>query len=142
LEYLIGVDTNILVYALDPTFPEHAKAKKAVLSSDAVAINSKVVHECYHTLVFRRKITPTDSKLKIVELLKDSRTIFLNMTKGVSMFALDLATKMNLGGRESLIIGCYLHNNVEEMYSHDEDLTKLATVKFKRRHARITDPIK
>jgi predicted nucleic acid-binding protein len=142
LEDLIGIDTNILAYALDPTFPEHSKAKKAILSSDGVAINSTVVHECYHTLVFRRKIPPTDSKLKIVELLKDSRTTFLNMTKGVSLFALNLATKMNLGGRDSLIIGCYLHNNVAEIYTHDEDLAKLVTINFKRRHIRIIDPIK
>jgi len=141
LEGLIGLDTNILVYALDPTLPEHSKAKKVILSSDGVAINSTVVHECYHTLVFRRKMPPTDSKLKILELLKDSRTSFLNMTKGVSLFALDLATKMNLGGRDSLIIGCYLHNNIAEIYSHDEDLTKLASLHFKRKHVRIIDPI-
>ncbi len=65
------------------------------------AINSTVVHECYHTLVFRRKINPADCKLKIVELLKDPRTAFLNMTKSVSLFALDLASKTNLGGRDS-----------------------------------------
>ncbi len=142
MEDLIGIDTNILAYALDPTFPEHSEAKKAVLSSDGWAINSTVVHECYHTLVFRRKIPPTDSKLKIVELLKDSRTTFLNITKAVSLFALDLATKTNLGGRDSLIIGCYLHNNIAEIYSHDEELAKLGKVSFKGRHTRIVDPIK
>jgi predicted nucleic acid-binding protein len=142
LGVLIGIDTNILAYALDPTFPEHSKAKKAILSSDAVAINSTVVHECYHTLVFRRKMPSTDSKLKIVEFLKDSRTSFLNMTKGVSLFSLDLATKMNLGGRDSLIIGCYLHNNVAEIHSRDAEIAKLGIVNFKRRHIRIIDPIK
>ncbi len=142
MEDLIGIDTNILAYALDPTFSEHSEAKKAVLSSEGWAINSTVVHECYHTLVFRRKIPPVDSKLKIVELLKDSRTAFLNMTKSVSLFALDLATKTNLGGRDSLIIGCYLHNNIPEIYSHDEELTKLGRVSYKGRHARIIDPIK
>jgi predicted nucleic acid-binding protein len=142
LEDLIGIDTNILAYALDPTFPEHFQAKKAVLSSDGWAINSTVVHECYHTLVFRRKVSPTDSKLKIVELLKDSRTSFLNTTRGVSLFALDLATKTNLGGRDSLIIGCYLHNNIPEIYTHDEELTKLGKVSYRGRHTRIVDPIR
>ncbi len=142
MEDLIGIDTNILAYALDPTFPEHPDAKKAVLSCDGWAINSTVVHECYHTLVFGRKIPPPDSKLKIVEFLKDSRTVFLNMTRAMSLFALDLATKTNLGGRDSLIIGCYLHNNVPEIYSHDEELTKLGRVSYKGRHSRIVDPIK
>jgi predicted nucleic acid-binding protein len=142
LEDLIGIDTNILAYALDPTFPEHSKAKRAILSSNGWAINSTVVHECYHTFVFQRKISPVDSKLKIVELLKDSRTAFLNITRIVSQFSLDLATKTNLGGRNSLIIGCYLYNNIPEIYSHDEELTKLEKVTYKGRHTRIIDPIK
>jgi predicted nucleic acid-binding protein len=139
---VIGLDTNVLVYALDPAFAEHSEAKKAILSSSGWAINSTVVHECYHTLVFRRKITPADSKLKLVELLKDPRTAFLNMTKSVSLFALDLAAKTNLGGRDSLIIGCYLHNNIPQIYSHDEELTKLGKVSYKGRQTHITDPVK
>jgi len=83
LESLIGIDTNILVYALDPICPEHTEAKKTLLSSERWAVNSTVIHECYHTLVFRRKISPIDSKLKIVETLKDSRTTFLNLTTRV-----------------------------------------------------------
>lgn len=142
MEGLICIDTNILAYALDPTFPEHSEAKKAFLSSDRLAVNSTVVHECYRPLVFRRKISPADSRLKIIEFLKDSRTAFLNLTKGGSLFALDLATKTNLGGRDSLIVGCYLHNHIPEIYSHDEELIKLGRVSFKGRHTRIIDPIK
>ncbi len=142
MEDLIGIDTNILAYALDPTFPEHSKAKRAILSSDGWAINSTVVHECYHTIVSQRKISPVDSKLKIVELLKDSRTAFLNITRIMSLFSLDLATKTNVGGRDALIIGCSLYNNIPEIYSHDEELTKLEKVTYKERHTRIIDPIK
>lgn len=122
MEDLIGLDTNLLTYALDPTFPEHSEAKKAVLSSDGWAVNATVVHECYHTLVFRRKISPIDFKLKLAEFLRDQRTSFLNMTKSTSPFALDLATMTKLGGRDLLIIGCYLQNNVPEICSHDEEL--------------------
>lgn len=141
MEDLIGLDTNLLTYALDPTFPEHSEAKKAVLSSDGWAVNATVVHECYHTLVFRRKISPIDSKLKLAELLRDQRTSFLNMTKSTSRFALDLATKTKLGGRDSLIIGCYLHNNVPETYLTTKN-SKLGKISIKGRHTRITDPIK
>jgi len=139
---MIGLDTNILVYALDPTFHEHDKAKKAILSSDAWAINAAVVHETYHTLVFRRKISPADSRRKITEFLKDRRTLFINLTKTVSLSALDLAAKIDLGGRDSLIIGCFLHNRIPEMYSHDEDLTELRKVSMKGKTLHITDPIK
>ena len=142
MEDLIGIDTNVLTYALDPTFPEHTRAKKAVLSSEGWAVNATVVHECYHTLVFRRKISPTDTKLKIVEFLKEPRTSFLNLTKNTSLFALDLAAKTNLGGRDSLIVGCYLHHRIPEIYSHDEDLVKLSKVSIRGRYTRIIDPIK
>ena len=142
MEDLIGIDTNILVYSLDPTCLEHTEAKKALLSSERWAVNSTVAHECYHTLVFRRKISTIDSKLKIVELLRDPRTSFLNLTKSVSMLALDLATKMNLGGRDSLIIASYLYNRIPEIYSHDEELVKLGKVSFKGRHIRMVDPLK
>ena len=142
MEDLIGIDTNVLAYALDPMFPEHEVAKQALLASDGWAINSTVVHECYHTLVFRRKISPADSKIKIVEFLKDPRTVFLNLTKGVSIFALDLASRTKLGGRDSLIIGCYLHNSIPEILSHDEELAELGKVSFRGKHARIRDPVK
>jgi predicted nucleic acid-binding protein len=141
LEDLIGIDTNLLSYALDPTFAEHAGAKKAILSSGEWAVNATVIHECFHTLVFRRKIAPTDTKLKIVEFLKDTRTSFLNLTKSSSLLALDLATKMNLGGRDSLILACYLQHHVPQIYSHDQDLIKLGKVAVKGKRTRIIDPL-
>jgi predicted nucleic acid-binding protein len=139
LEDLIGIDTNILVYALDLKCPEHTEAKKTFLSSESWAVDSTVVHEC--TLVFKRKMLPLDSKLKIIELLRDPRTTFLNLTKSVSLFALDLATRMSLGGRDSLI-GSYLHNRIPEIHSRDDELTKLGKVSFKGRHIRIMDPLR
>jgi predicted nucleic acid-binding protein len=139
---MIGMDSNILVYALDPTFPEHDKAKNAILSADGWVVNATVIHETYHTLVFRRKISSTDSKRKIVNFLEEKRTLFINLTKSISLFALDLAAKTNLGGRDSLIIGSYLHNRIPEIYSHDEDLVKLRKVSMKGKTIRITDPIR
>ena len=101
-----------------------------------------MIHETYHTLVFRRKISSFDSRRKIVEFLRDKRTGFINLTPTVSLFALDLAAKMNLGGRDSLILGCYLHNKIPEVYSHDKELVNLAKVNMKGKTLRITDPIK
>jgi len=139
---VIGLDTNILVYALDPTFSEHDQAKRAVISSGGCAVNSTVIHETYHTLVYRRRIAPADSKRKIVGLLRDRRVVFINLTKTVSLVALDLGAKMKLGGRDSLIVGCYLHNRIPEMYSHDEDMLRLRQVSAKGNTIRITDPVR
>jgi predicted nucleic acid-binding protein len=87
-------------------------------------------------------MAPTDAKLKVVEFLKDARTSFLNLTRGSSLMALDLATKMNLGGRDSLILACYLQHHVPQIYSHDQDLVRLRKVTVKGRYTRIVDPLK
>ena len=105
-------------------------------------MNATVIHECYHSLVFSRKIAPTDTKLKIVEFLKDTRTYFLNLTRSSSILALDLGAKMNLGGRDSLILACYLQHNVPQIYSHDEELVKLGKIAVKSKRTRIVDPLK
>lgn len=112
------------------------------MSSEEWAVNATVIHETYHTLVFRRKIEPADCRLKLTEFLRDKRTVFLNLTKSASLFALSLATKMNLGGRDSLIMGAYLYNKVPEMYSHDEELLRLRTVSMRGTKIRITDPLR
>ena len=139
---MIGIDTNVLTYALDPTFTEHAAAKRAILSSGDWAVNPTVVQECYHTLVFDRKIAPADAKVKIVEFLRGKRTVFLNLTRNTSLLALDLAAKMNLGGRDSLILACYLQHHVPQIYSHDQELVRLRKITAKGTETRITDPLK
>ena len=141
LESLIGLDANILVYALDPTFPEHEQAKAATLSLDGWAINATVVHETYHTLVFRRKISPADSRRKIVELLKDRRTVFINLTTATCLFALNLAASMNLGGRDALIVANFLSNKVPVIYTHDDELLKLKRITWKNSHITFQDPV-
>ena len=50
-----GLDTNIVCYMLDPSFPEHTAAGRVLrsLSSQSTgAINPTVLHESYHTLVY------------------------------------------------------------------------------------------
>jgi len=86
LEILIGLDSNILAYALDPAFPEHEAAKRAILGADSWYVNPTVVHEVYHALVFKRKKEPVSAKRKLVEFLADRRTLFMNQTKLVSVF--------------------------------------------------------
>ncbi|MDI6820441.1 MAG: PIN domain-containing protein [Candidatus Hodarchaeaceae archaeon] len=139
---MIGLDSNILAYALDPTFPEHRHAKKAILELDSWHINPTVVHEVYHTLVFKRKMEPTAAERKLIEFLGDERTFFANQTKSTSLFSLSLASKFGLGGRDSLTIGCYLHAKVSKMLTHDEEILQLKALKFRGRGVEFTDPIK
>jgi len=136
-----GIDSSILVYALDPTTDEHVRARDSILSTQAWAINPTVVHESYHTLVFKRGMSPGDGRLKLRALVRDRRTAFLNLTKTISLFSLDLGHKLNLGGRDALIVGCYLRNGMETMLTHDEDLLSLQRLRFKGREMKFVDPV-
>ena len=70
---IVGLDTNILCYALDPSYPEHEKVKDLLLTLSAenhVALNPTILHEAYHTLVYYLEWTPEDAELKLTALLK------------------------------------------------------------------------
>lgn len=136
-----GIDSSVLVYAMDPTTNEHAKARDAIMALEDWALTPTVVHEVYHTLAFRRGMLLEAAKLKLRTLINDRRTKFLNITKTISLYSLDLASEFKLGGRDSLIVGCYLRNGMEAVLTHDRDLLKLSEVKFRDRQITFTDPI-
>lgn len=100
-----GLDSSIVVYAMDPTTDEHAASREAILSLEGWVVNPTVIHEVYHTLVFKRKMSPDDVRLKLRTFIGDGRTTFLNITKTVTSFSLDLAAEFDMGGRDSLIVG-------------------------------------
>lgn len=139
---MTGLDTNILVYALDPTFPEHAQARDTILDLESWFVNPTVIHEAYHTLVFKRKISPRDAMRKLVEFLKDNRTIFINQTIRSTLFSIGVAAHYNLGGRDSLIIGCYLFSKVSSLLTHDEEILNLKELNFKGRRIEIKNAIR
>jgi predicted nucleic acid-binding protein len=124
---LNGIDSSILVYALDPTTAEHPKARDSLLSLRSWAINPTVAHEAYHTLVFKRRMSMGDAAAKLRALIGDRRSTFLNITKAVSLYSLDLASEFNMGGRDSLIVACYLRNGLEIMFTHDKELLRFGT---------------
>lgn len=126
---------------MDPTTQEHARAKGAFLKLEEWAINPTVIHEAYHALVFKRKMTPEDAKAKLHTLIRDRRTQFLNITRTVSLYSLDIAVDFKIGGRDALIIGCYMHGGVERLQTHDHDLLELKKIRFKGKVIQLIDPI-
>jgi len=138
---LKGVDSSILVYALDPSTKEHTAARDAMLSLSDWAINPTVVHEIYHTLVFKRGMTPGDAKSKVKAVIRDRRTRFFNITKTISLHSLDLASEFRMGGRDSLIVGCYMLNGAEAMLTHDSGLLGVGKIAFRGRQLQFHDPL-
>jgi len=135
------VDSSVLVYAMDPTTNEHMKSRDAILKHEGWAVNPTVVHEVYHSLVFKRKMTAEDASSKINAFVRDRRTRFLNITRAISVYSIDLAVRFSMGGRDSLIVGCYMHNGVDRLLTHDKELLKLRRIDFRDRRIVFEDPI-
>ncbi|MGA2663976.1 MAG: PIN domain-containing protein [Nitrososphaerales archaeon] len=137
-----GLDSSIVVYAMDPTTDEHAASTEAILAlQGGWAVNPTVIHEVYHTLVFKRKMPPADARSKLGTLIKDRRTRFLNTTKTVTSFSLELAAESGMGGRDALIVGSFLHGGIGQMLTHDGDLLRRSALRFRGREIAFSDPL-
>ncbi len=141
---IYGLDTNILCYALDPAFPENRHCKKILLEASAeskVGLNPTVVHEAYHTLVYGQKWIPTEARKRLVATLQHPFVEFYNQSRRISIIALDLAVRHELGGRDSLVLANLMSNNVPVLYTHDAELLGLKQLTEKRFAIRLEDPI-
>ena len=61
----LGIDTNVLVAYLDADHPAHGRTER--LSQEAVALNPTIIHEAYHTLVFKMKWSPEQASRVLIE---------------------------------------------------------------------------
>jgi len=59
-EYL-GIDTNVLVAFLDKGHPDNPKTK-ILIENRYNAVNPTIIHETYHTLVYKQKWIKNDAK--------------------------------------------------------------------------------
>ena len=142
---IVGLDTNVLCYSLDPAYLEHEKLKKLLITlspDNRVAINPTILHETYHTLVFGQKWVPDEARMRLKMLLQHPYIEFFNQTKKVCAIALNLAAEHRLGGRDALIIANLIANKVPTIYTHDEDLVTLAKISWKDFHLVFKDPLK
>lgn len=141
---MIGLDTNILCYALDPAYPEHEKLKDLLINlspENRVALNPTILHETYHTLVFGQKWVPSAAVKRLKMLLKHPYIDFFSQTKRTSIIALDLSVQHKLGGRDALIIANFLANKVSVIYTHDQELLTRKKISWKNFTTTFKDPI-
>jgi len=140
----VGLDTNILCYALDPAYPEHDKVKHLLTNlspENMIALNPTILHETYHTLVFSLQWFPEEAAGKLSMLLKHPYIEFFNQTKKTTQIALNLSVKHNLGGRDALIIANLIANKVSTIYTHDQRLLTLRNLSWKCFHLTFKDPL-
>lgn len=141
---IVGLDTNILCYALDDGYAEHEKAKALMVNSSPdskIALNPTTLHEAYHVLVFSQKWKPQRTADALKTILADPYSEFFNQTRKISIIALNLSVKYPLGGRDSLIVANFLANQIPLMYTHDEEILKLQKITWKNTALTFHDPI-
>jgi predicted nucleic acid-binding protein len=140
----VGLDTNILCYALDPAYAEHKTLGNLLIdlsSENTIALNPTVLHETYPVLVFYSQWLPQEATKKLSLLLKHPYIQFYNQTKKTTQIALNLATQHNLDGRDALILTNYLTNKIPTIFTHDQQLLTLQKISWKNFHITFKDPL-
>jgi predicted nucleic acid-binding protein len=141
---IVGLDANIICYALDEAYPEHGKVSGLLLNlspENKVAINPTAIHEAYHTLVFGQKWVPEDAGNILRMLLLHPHVEFFNQTMSNCSLGLNLSIQHGLGGRDALMIANFLMNKVPIMYTHDQELIRLEKISWKRSAMVFKDPV-
>jgi predicted nucleic acid-binding protein len=141
---VVGLDTNILCYSLDPAYPEHGRLGSLLLDlspENVVAINPTIIHEAYHTLVFGQKFAPAEASRRLQLLLRHPFIEFYGQTRRTCLIGMNLAVRHGLGGRDALIIANFIGNKVPVMYTHDGEFLSLKRIAWKASSLEFKDPL-
>lgn len=128
-----GIDSNILVYALNKDLPEHLPCKQLLINIingiELVSLPSVVFMESFHALVKSYKYKEVEVKKRLVALIDSKNINVLVISTSSVLLAFEIAEKFKTGGRDSLIAASLLENNIQEIYSHDSDFDKILLMK-------------
>jgi len=124
----LGIDTNVLVAYLDAGHPAHRRTER--MSREAVALNPSVIHEAYHTLVFKMKWEGGEASRVLLEASADERNLFINQTLTTTKMGLHVATRFGVGGRDALILANLLAAKVTRFITLDDELIALKRVAY------------
>ena len=137
-EYL-GIDTNVLVAYLADDHPQHPDVNW--LSKIVPVVNPTIIHEAYHTLVFKRKWNSGDSRRILTDYVENG--VLLGQTLRTTRLGLILADKHGLDGRDALILASFIAAAkpiVITCVTFDEQLLKLEAVRYGARSLQIKPP--
>ena len=128
-----GIDSNILVYALNKDLPEHLLCKELLINivngNELVSISSIVFMECFHALVKAFKYKEIEVKKRLIAIIDSKNINVLDISTSSILFAFEIAEKYRTGGRDSIIAASLLENKIQEIYSHDSDFDKIKLIK-------------
>jgi predicted nucleic acid-binding protein len=90
--------------------------------------------------VFKLKWMPEQAGLVLREALDDRNNLFLNQTLDTTRTGLALAERYALGGRDALILACFLAPSISYLQTFDKALLMLERVVYGRRILKIRSP--
>ena len=133
MEILRGIDSNILIYALNKDLPEHLPCKQLLINivngKELVSISSIVFMECFHALVKAFNYKGVEVKKRLIAIIDSKNISVLDISTSSILLAFEIAEKYGTGERDSLIAANLLENKVQEIYSHDTDFDKILLIK-------------
>ncbi len=128
-----GIDSNILVYALNKDLPEHLHCKQLLINivngKELVSIPSIVFMECFHALVKAFNFSEVEVKKRLIAIIDSININVLDISTSSIILAFEISEKYRTGGRDSLIAASLLENKIQEIYSHDRDFDKILLIK-------------
>ena len=128
-----GVDSNIIVYALNKDLPEHPPCKELLINivngNELVSIPSIVFMESFYALVKAFNFKETEVKKRLTAIIDSVNINVLDISTSSILLAFEIAEKYGTGGRDSLIAASLLENKIQEIYSHDSDFDKIKLIK-------------
>ncbi len=136
-EYL-GIDSNVLVAYLVPDHPDHELTKP--LAGKRHAVNPIVLHETYHTCVFKLRRKADETVAALLDYMNFS--LCLTMNSGTAELGLKLALKHSLGGRDALILASHAFSKqVNKFVTMDGSLLSVKRIQIGRKMLEITLPV-
>lgn len=133
----LGIDTNILVSFLDEEHPDNLKTGK--IGEYKLVINPTVVHEAFHTLIYKQKWLHEEARSTLDDFINLSPIKFLNQTKNITKLGLKIGTKYQLKGRDSLILANFLANDIQRLVTFDRELLNVKEVQSNNRTLKIIE---
>ena len=141
----LALDTNVLVQFLVSEAPEHERLD--FLQGFSQVICPTVIHEAYHTCVFKLDLNPRQTAAALKEYMDESLVCPIDAETGRN--ALDIAVEHHLGGRDALVVLCYA--NAKRFFpilgsdltvlSFDYDLLQLKRLKFPHTEIVFSKPL-
>ncbi len=122
---MIGIDSNIIIYALNSDLPEHIYCVKLLenvaTGKEIIGIPCIVFMESYYALVYAYKFEYLEVKKRLTAVIDSDNIVIFDISTLTILYAFEIAGQYKIGGRDSLIAACLLENNIKKLYSHDKD---------------------